>query len=493
MTSTRIRVAGAVLACSASIGAVVALRAQGAQSQPSQAVVIKGRAPVNTQVLKLNLPRPVEVDLPNGVHLMVLEDRRAPQVSFQLLMRGAGGYYDPADTPGLASITAAMMREGTTSRTTVQIAETLETNGATVTVGSGLSSTIATISGSSLTEHVDATFGLAADVLLNPTFPKEELDRYKTRTKAGLVQQRTQPGFLANEMFSRVIFGNHPASRVGFAAENVDKVTSETLAAFHKARYIPDHALLAFAGDISMAEARKIVDAKLAAWKKAGTPLPAVADPPAAGPARVSLVARPNSVQTSLWVGTQAISRTSPDFNVLEVMNAVVGGGPTGRLFLHLREQKGYTYGAYSGVNAGPFRGTWLATTDVRTEVTEPALRDLLAEVKRMRDEPVPQKEFDDQRRSIIASFALGLEAPAAVLNQHVNRWIYNLPIDYWDKLPDRTMAVTQTAVQNAAKQYLEPSRLQIVAVGDPTKIADLLKQFGTVETYDTNGKRIGQ
>ena len=108
-------------------------------------------------------------------------------------------------------------------------------------------------------------------------------------------------------------------------------------------------------------------------------------------------------------------------------------------------------------------------------------------------DEPVPQREFDDQRRSIIASFALSLEQPATVLNLHVTRWIYSLPVDYWDKVPDRTMAVTQADVQAAAKKYLDPARLQIVAVGDPTRIADLLKKYGTVETYDTNGKRIGQ
>jgi predicted Zn-dependent peptidase len=173
-------------------------------------------------------------------------------------------------------------------------------------------------------------------------------------------------------------------------------------------------------------------------------------------------------------------------------MNAVIGQGPTGRLFTHLREEKGYTYGAYSNVSQTPFRGTWLATTDVRTEVTEPALKDLLAEITRMRDEAVPQKEFDDQRRGIIAQFALSLEQPTTVLNQHVTRWVYGLPVDYWDKVPERTMAVTQAQVQAAAKKYLDPARLQIVAVGDPTKVAELLKKFGTVETFDTNGKKTG-
>ncbi|HEX5215927.1 MAG TPA: pitrilysin family protein [Vicinamibacterales bacterium] len=460
----------------------------GAPPQSSKAVVMKGRAPVSTEMLHIKLPRPVETDLPNGLHLMVLEDRRAPQVSFQIIIPGAGGYFDPAEMPGVSSMTAAMMREGTTSKTTQQIAEMLETMAANVNVGGSLSGVTATISGSSLTENFDATFGLAADILLNPTFPKDEFDRYKSRTAAGLVQQRSNPSFLANEMFARMVYGAHPAARVAMNADVLKAATTETLAAFHKSHYVPDHALLAIAGDISMADARKLADAKLAAWKKAGTPAPTVQDPPAIGPARVSLIARPNSVQTSLWVGTQGISRTSPDFDIVTVMDKVIGGGPTGRLFVHLREEKGYTYGAYSQMSTGQYRGSWLASTDVRTEVTEPALKDLMAEIARMRDEPVPTKEFEDAKRSLVASFALSLESPTAVLSNHVSRWLYKLPVDYWDKLPERISAVTVAQVEAAAKKYLEPTRLQIVAVGDEAKVGPVLKQFGTVDVYDTNG-----
>jgi len=463
-----------------------------AQQKP-QAVVMKGRAPVSTDVLKIKLPRPAEADLPNGLHVMVLEDRRLPQVSFQILIPGAGGYFDPADLPGLAVVTAAMMREGTTSRTTQQISELLETKAATVAVTSGLSSTNATVNGSSLTENFEDTFALAADILLNPSFPQDELDRYRTRTRAGLVSQRTSPGFLANEMMSKILYGTHPASRISLTDEGLGKITRDALVSTHKARFVPDHAIVAISGDISMADARKAIDAKLGAWKKAGTPAPAVTDPPAIGPARVTFIARPNSVQTSLWVGTQAIQRVSPDYDIVQVMNEVVGGGPAGRLFTHLREEKGYTYGAYSNISAGPFRGNWIASTDVRTEVTQDALRDLVAEITRMRNEPVPTKEFEDRKRGMVARFALSLESPAAVLNSYVTRWQYKLPADYWDKYPERVMAVTIADVQAAAKKYLDATRLQIVAVGDPTKVGEILKQYGTVETFDTNGKVIGK
>lgn len=462
-----------------------------AQQNENKAVVMKGRAPVSTTLLKINLPRPAEADLPNGLHLMVLEDHRLPQVTFQLIIRGAGGYYDPPDSPGLASMTATMMREGTATKNTQQISETLETMAASVGVGAGMSSAVASVTGSSLTENFDATFGLAADILLTPSFPQEEFDRYKTRTRSNLTQQRTSPGFLANEMFAHVVYGDHPASRIALTADGLDKTTRDAMVAFHKAHYVPDYAVLAIAGDISMADARKLVDAKLGAWKKAGVPDPTVTDPPALGPAKVSFIARPNSVQSSLWLGTQAISRTSPDYDVVTVMNAIIGGGPTGRLFTDLREEKGYTYGAYSNVSALQYRGTWIASLDVRTEVTEPALRDLIAEVARMRNEAVPDKEFQDKKRGVVAAFALQLESPSAVLGNYITTRLYHLPADYWDRLPERIDAVTQAQVQAAAKKYLDPSRLQIVVVGEPSKIADSLKQFGTVETYDVNGKRI--
>jgi predicted Zn-dependent peptidase len=201
------------------------------------------------------------------------------------------------------------------------------------------------------------------------------------------------------------------------------------------------------------------------------------------------MVHRPTSVQTSLRVSTPAVDRTSPDYDVVQMMNKVIGGGPTGRLFIHLREDKGYTYGAYSNVSAGLFRGDWTAATDVRSEVTEPALRDLLGEVTAMRDQVVPEKEFRDQQRSLVAQFALSLESPQQMLNYYTQSWTYRLPADYWDRYPERVMAVTREQVQAAAKKYLDPGQVHIVAVGDSTNIATSLRKFGPVEAYDTEGR----
>jgi zinc protease len=466
---------------------------QGGQPPSQKGVVLKGKAPVSKEILRVRLPRPQEFDLPNGVHVLVLEDHRLPLVSFQVVIPGAGGYFDPPESPGLASFVAAMMREGTTTRTSAQIAQQLETIAANVGVGVGMSGTTATVSGSSLTDNLDAVLGLAGDVLLNPTFPEEELGRYKTRTNASLMQNRSVPTFLSVEMVNRVLYGSHPASRTAPTPDSLGQATRTMLADFHRTHYVPDFALIAIVGDVTLPVAKEKLNAAFGTWRKSGTTRPSVQDPPPAGPAKVYLVNRPGSVQSNVAVAVPAISRMSPDYDTVRVLNEIIGGGPTGRLFLNLREDKGWTYGAYSSVTATMFRGDWVARAEVRTDVTEGAVRETLAEMAALRDQPLSDASLQEKKRLLVANFALSLESPDTILGNYVTSWLYKLPADYWDKYPDRVMAVTPAALQASAKKYFDPANIQIVVVGDGAKVGEALKKFGTVETYDTEGKKATQ
>jgi zinc protease len=198
-------------------------------------------------------------------------------------------------------------------------------------------------------------------------------------------------------------------------------------------------------------------------------------------------------VQTSLRVGTQSIERTNPDYDALTVANRILGGGPTGRLFEQLREQKGYTYGAYSNFGSSRIVGSWSASTDVRSEVTDAALTDLLDLVRQMRDVTVPEKELSDTKKALVAGFALGLESPNSILNNYVDRYVYKLPADYWDTYPERIEKITAADVQRVAKKYWAPERLQIVAVGDQATVEAALKKLGTVQIFDAEGKLISK
>ena len=243
---------------------------QAPQAPPPSTISMKGKAPVSNTVLRVSLPKPKEADLPNGLHVMVIEDPRAPQVTMQLVIRGAGGYYDPPDHFGLAQFTAANLREGTAKRTSPEIAEQLERLAATVTVNAAMSSEDATLNASALREHFDEVLDLAADVVLTPAFPEQELTRYKAQTRAQLTQQRTSPNFLAFERFSLAVADGHPDGRMAPTVEALDKTTRASLAAFHKAHYVPDHAAIAITGDITMAAALKAIQTRFGGLAEVG-------------------------------------------------------------------------------------------------------------------------------------------------------------------------------------------------------------------------------
>jgi predicted Zn-dependent peptidase len=196
-------------------------------------------------------------------------------------------------------------------------------------------------------------------------------------------------------------------------------------------------------------------------------------------------------VQTVVQLGVLGITRTDPDYFALLVANRILGGGPTGRLFLNLREDKGYTYGAYSTFTSSKFRGAWSAGAEVRTEVTEGAMREFFFELQRLREELVPTEELENAKRALVGRFALSLENPQELLQNIITQRIYNLPADYWDTYPQKVSAVTARDVQRVAQKYLDLTRVQIVAVGDAQRIRDILAQYGPLEILDAEGRPI--
>ncbi|HEX4950451.1 MAG TPA: pitrilysin family protein [Blastocatellia bacterium] len=483
---SRILILIAALTC---VVSVALAQAGQAPARPStKGAVIKGKAPVNKEVLKVKLPKPYETKLSNGLQVLVLEDHKLPQFSVQMVVL-SGGLADPAELPGAAQYTATLLREGTKTRNSKQIAEQLDQLGASIFANSGLSSISTNVSASGLTDNFDAIMELFADVLLNPSFPAEELNKLKTRNIAQLRFQRAQAGFLASEMFSKVMYGSHPAARLSLTADQIQRLTPEALQNFHATHFKPNNAIFGIAGDVKPAEIVAKLEKMFAAWKPGDvpkTPIPQVAD---TGAAKIYLIDRPGSVQTNLLAGTLTIQRTDPDYFALEMMNQVLGGGASARLFLNLREDKGYTYGAYSSVSSFKYRGRFQANTEVRTDVTEGSMKELLYELKRIREEKIPADEFERAKRTIVGGWALQLESPSSSLSNAITAKLYGLPADYWDTYPQKIAAVTTDDVQRVARKYLDLDKLQIVAVGDATKIAPVLKQFGKVEVFDTEGR----
>lgn len=484
---------GACLVLAVAVSAACPLRVSaqdGLTDSPSK-VERKNRAPVSNDTVHVRLPRPIEAKLANGLTVLILEDHRLPHVVAELHMRGAGALFEPENLTGLASATAQMLREGTHKRTSRQIAEELDRLGASVGAGAGFGSVETVFGASGLSENFAAWFDVALDILLHPSFPTAELNQLKERAKVQLRQQRARPGFLAGERFNRAVFGGHPARLVSATLESINALTPDLLSKWHKERYSPRDSVLAFAGDVYPSELLPRLEKWLAGWET-DSPRRSLPSPPVAAAARkIYLIDRPGSVQTTLVLGNIAIDRRSEDFVPMVVMNHLLGGGPAGRLFLKLREEKGYTYGAYSGFTAVEYPGPWSAGADVRAEVTEGALTEFFNEIRRIRDVKAGEGELAATKRSVVAGFALALEQPARVLGFALTRKFYGLPDDYWDTYPARIAAVSADDVQRVARKYLNPETAQIVAVGDRGQIQPMLEKFGAVEVYDSDGKPV--
>ncbi len=304
------------------------------------------------------------------------------------------------------------------------------------------------------------------------------------------MQQRSQPNFLANQTMNRALYGTYPAAIVTATPESIDALTPAMLAEWHDKHYAPQNTVLAISGDVHADTLIPNLKQWLAEWQRSNAAVKFPAGPAAATKSKVFLVDRPGSVQTTLLMGNLAIDRTNPDYPALVVLNEVLGAGSASRLFLNLREEKGYTYGVYSNVIARKYAGPWTAGGDLRTEVTEGAMTQFMYELNRIRDEKVPDGELDAAKHSVVARFALSLESPQQLIGYAITRKAYNFPADYWDKYPAQITAINADDVQRVAKKYIDPATMQLVAVGDASKIKTILEKYGPVEMVDTSSER---
>jgi len=455
------------------------------------------RAPVSNDILQVHLPRPVVTKLPNGLTVLVIEQHKLPTVNFMLWVEG-GDMSDPKEAPGLASFTAEMLREGTTHRTSAQLAADVDNIGASLSTSSGFGSTNSTVAASGLAPSAGQILELMSDVVLNATFPPEELEKYKQRQLSELEQERSQPSALAEEKFHQALYGDFPAAVTLPTPESIRATTPERLKEFHARYYVPGNAILGVVGDVKPDEILALIRKSLGDWKGQPPPKPDWSHLPPAASTKIYLVDRPDSVQTNIVAGDYGARRADPDYIPLTVMNQVLGDGPQARLFLNLREVHGYTYGAYSRVGDDKYREPWAANTEVRNAVTDGSLEQLMLEFKRIRDEKVPETELDEARHAIVSSFALSLERQQQLLSRWMLVQSYGLPMDYWDRYPGQVAQTGPDAVQAAARKYVDIDHLQIVCVGDAKQpgndqkqpIRQVLEKYGSVEVYDTNGKR---
>ena len=453
-----------------------------------QSEVFRRQHPAPLKPRALKIPAAVETKLANGLRLAIVRDVRLPMVSFRLAFRG-GDSSDPRELPGLSDMMAHLLTEGTAKRTSLQIAEEVERLGATLSVSS--TSDFATIGASSLAVYVDEILELIADVTLQPSFPQNEIDLARENTKQMLIQQRAQPNFLASERVAKVMFGQHPYARISPTPESLDAMTRDKFIDFHHKSFASDNAVLVIVGDVDPDEMAAKIERLFGRWTGVSITQPSFPAPPTGAARILYVIDRPGSAQSNIVIANAGITRTSSDYFPMLLMHTILGANASSRLFMNLREEKGYTYGAYSSLDARRLAGTFRATAEVRTPVTGASLHEFFYELNRIRDDRVPDQELQNAKSYLMGVFPIRIETQDGLIDQLTSVKMFDLPDDYLHTYRDSVNAVTAEDVQRVAQQHVTPDRAAIVIVGDAREIEDQIKDYAeTIERYDTEGNK---
>jgi len=439
----------------------------------------------------LQLPVPVRWTLPNGFTVYHVKNTSLPLVTAGLVFR-AGSAADPPDLPGLSLFTTHMVESGTKKADAMGIAKRLQTLGTNWNVGFDMDSGARGIQ--CLSSKGPEALSLLAEVMLQPSFPESEMERVRQALLTSLIEEKDSAPATATRVFLSSLYGpTHPYGHTTLGTEEaIKKITREDVARFHARENTPANTALVVIGDMKQGDVRKLAEELFGGWKADPSASASKRDLKTAEPiaSRVVIVDKPGVPQTRLLVGQTTVARNDPDFDRISIMNTVMGGGFTSRINTNLREKNGYTYGTYSSIseNAGP--GRIHAFGGVRTDVTGPAIAEILKEIGSMKESPVTEQELGRARGARIQALPGRFETSGSVAQAMGSLFTFGLPDNYFQALPARLRAFTSPDLMDAAKKYLAPERMLIVAVGDRAKIEPQIKalNLGTIAFRDANG-----
>ncbi len=433
-------------------------------------------------------PRIPEDRLDNGLRVLVVPDHRLPRVEIQLAWP-VGRVNDKEENRALLSLAVDLLDKGTQSRSAWEFASELDRFAIQWDTEIGMESTFVEVA--VLQEHLDRAMELVAQALIEPVFPEAELKKLQARLSSSLVSQRTQPSFLARERFYESLFPSHPYRRISLPPSDVQKSDRNAVKSAYQSQFSPAHATLVLAGPVSLDQARALARRHLGGWTNT---VPRPARPSTAEgltATLVRLVHRPHSVQSRIAVGGTAPCRSEPDFLAFRLANQVLGGSGSSRLFLNLRERRGYTYGAYSSLSTYRKNALYMAAADVRSDATAHAIEETLDEIAGMRAAAPQVEELSRANAELIGAFARQLQTPDAIGSLELTRRLQGLPGDHYRTLVSRIESVTADQVWEAARERFNPGRVVITVVGDRDKLETELGGFGPLEVYDNDGERI--
>ena len=440
----------------------------------------------------VSLPPIQTRELANGLKIMVVEQHELPVADFVLLV-GTGAEADPAGRSGLATLTAGLLSEGTTTRSALQIADQEAFLGVEVDAVAGWDASRVVLHAP--TAQLDSALALFADVALRPAFPAKELERVRKERLTSLIQLKDRPPAIADRAYASIVFGGaHPYGQPMSGTEAATRaITRSDVERFYRAAYRPNNATLIAVGDVTADDVARRAEALFGAWARGTPPAAKFTTPPRAGATTVYLIDKPGAVQSSIRIGGVGVPRSTEDYFALAVMNTILGGSFTSRLNQNLRETKGYTYGARSRFDMRKVAGPFTASAEVTGTKTDSSLIEFMKELTTIRD-TVPAVELAKAKSFLQLQLPGSFETTGSIASQLVPLVLYGLPLDYYNGYVQQIERVTQADVQRVARRYVDPSNVVVVVVGDRKSIEPGLKALGvgSIVLRDLEGKVAG-
>jgi zinc protease len=472
-------------------GAIVLLGIVSTTSIGGAQTLDRSKAPPLGPPPKVSLPPIVTRELPNGLKLMIVEQHELPLSDF-VLVAGGGGTMDPASKGGVANLTSSMLTEGTASRTALEIADQIAYLGIGLNAGSSWDA--ATVNLHTPTAQLDSALALLSDVVLHPAFRTEDFERVRKNRLTSLVQLKDRPTAIADQAYAAILYGGqHPYGHNLLGTEaSITGMSTADLQSFYKSNFVPNNSTLIIVGDVTPAQIEKKIAAAFGGWQKGSVAPFTFSNAPKAGPTTVYLIDKPGAAQSSFRIGSVGVPRSTKDYFALSLMNTILGGTFTSRLMQNLRETHGYTYGARSRFDMRRSAGPFTASAEVVAAKTDSGLIEFMKELNAIRD-TVPTVELNKAKRFLQLSMPGDFETTQQIANQLIPVVLYGLPLDYYNNYVSNIEKLTQADVQRVARQYIDPSSLAIVIVGDRKNIEQGIKAVnaGPISIRDFFGQPI--
>jgi len=408
--------------------------------------------------------------LDNGIVLLTSEQKALPMVSIELLI-DAGSRYDAPNQEGLANLVAKLLTYGTKRRTALQINETLDFLGASLSTR--CSDDLASVSMTILKKDLTTGLELLGDILINSTFPQQEIERQKQSVIASIKARDESPGDIAQRRFAAALFPQSPYGRPVEGTEtSVKGIQQKSLREFYERYYRPNRSILAVVGDVSDQESTQALNQAFRSWRK-GEPGGKPLVPSVIGSSQVIRVNK-DLTQANIMMGHEGVPRNHPDYYAIQVMNYILGGGGfSSRAMDSIRNERGLAYSVYSHFGAEKSHGTFVFVMQTKNDTAEEAIRIAREEIRRMREQPVTDPELDDAKNYLTGSFPLRLDTNHKVASFLAQVEFFQLGLDYPDRYADLIRKVTREDVQRVAKAYLHPEKLITVVVGNQKKAGE--------------------